>query len=95
MTRAQSTAVSDDDAFPRALNEWCQPAHFMWSSPHPDLKADNCFVDAQNRVKVADFGTGRIQGKFQERQTEGRSSTLPSAAVSNAATTKSNQLKPR
>eukprot|EP00040_Diaphanoeca_grandis_P035382 m.222338 g.222338 ORF g.222338 m.222338 type:complete len:1048 (+) comp33371_c0_seq6:308-3451(+) len=32
---------------------------------HRDLKADNCFVDGNLRVKVADFGTGKIQSKFQ------------------------------
>lgn len=32
---------------------------------HRDLKADNCFVDASLRVKVADFGTGRIAANIQ------------------------------
>eukprot|EP00040_Diaphanoeca_grandis_P014320 m.72564 g.72564 ORF g.72564 m.72564 type:complete len:1102 (+) comp24465_c0_seq1:285-3590(+) len=32
---------------------------------HRDLKADNCFVDTQLRVKVADFGTGKIQTQFE------------------------------
>eukprot|EP00035_Acanthoeca_spectabilis_P008863 m.159399 g.159399 ORF g.159399 m.159399 type:complete len:1116 (+) comp14529_c0_seq3:71-3418(+) len=27
---------------------------------HRDLKADNCFVDGKLRVKVADFGTGKL-----------------------------------
>eukprot|EP00040_Diaphanoeca_grandis_P027786 m.159007 g.159007 ORF g.159007 m.159007 type:complete len:420 (-) comp31117_c1_seq1:268-1527(-) len=33
---------------------------------HRDLKADNCFVDGALRVKVADFGTGKIQSQFQK-----------------------------
>eukprot|EP00040_Diaphanoeca_grandis_P025298 m.139913 g.139913 ORF g.139913 m.139913 type:complete len:982 (-) comp30090_c0_seq3:440-3385(-) len=33
---------------------------------HRDLKADNCFVDGDLRVKVADFGTGKLQYKFEQ-----------------------------
>jgi serine/threonine protein kinase len=33
---------------------------------HRDLKADNCFVDSNLRVKVADFGTGKIESKFDQ-----------------------------
>eukprot|EP00040_Diaphanoeca_grandis_P019995 m.105975 g.105975 ORF g.105975 m.105975 type:complete len:255 (+) comp27693_c1_seq1:2-766(+) len=33
---------------------------------HRDLKADNCFVDARMRVKVADFGTGKIQSRIKK-----------------------------
>jgi serine/threonine protein kinase len=32
-----------------------------------DLKADNCFVDTDRRVKVADFGTGRISHRIGAR----------------------------
>lgn len=32
---------------------------------HRDLKADNCFVDDGFRVKVADFGTGRIRRRMK------------------------------
>eukprot|EP00040_Diaphanoeca_grandis_P005757 m.34358 g.34358 ORF g.34358 m.34358 type:complete len:973 (-) comp16966_c0_seq1:140-3058(-) len=32
---------------------------------HRDLKADNCFVDTNMNVKVADFGTGKIQTRFE------------------------------
>ena len=31
---------------------------------HRDLKADNCFVDNMMRVKVGDFGTGRLAVKM-------------------------------
>eukprot|EP00040_Diaphanoeca_grandis_P013546 m.68521 g.68521 ORF g.68521 m.68521 type:complete len:998 (-) comp23966_c0_seq1:124-3117(-) len=34
---------------------------------HRDLKADNCFVDNQLRVKVADFGTGKIQSTVESK----------------------------
>eukprot|EP00036_Acanthoecidae_sp_10tr_P019896 CAMPEP_0206306090 /NCGR_PEP_ID=MMETSP0106_2-20121207/10618_1 /ASSEMBLY_ACC=CAM_ASM_000206 /TAXON_ID=81532 /ORGANISM="Acanthoeca-like sp., Strain 10tr" /LENGTH=1445 /DNA_ID=CAMNT_0053736995 /DNA_START=267 /DNA_END=4604 /DNA_ORIENTATION=- len=37
---------------------------------HRDLKADNCFVDDAMRVKVADFGTGRLTAQMQDRQSE-------------------------
>ena len=34
---------------------------------HRDVKADNCFVDGNLRVKVADFGTGRITAKLKQQ----------------------------
>mmetsp|Transcript_16869 Transcript_16869/g.43896 ORF Transcript_16869/g.43896 Transcript_16869/m.43896 type:complete len:272 (-) Transcript_16869:954-1769(-) len=37
---------------------------------HRDLKADNCFVDAYMRVKVADFGAGRIISQLQQQLPE-------------------------
>eukprot|EP00040_Diaphanoeca_grandis_P034701 m.216423 g.216423 ORF g.216423 m.216423 type:complete len:1123 (+) comp33207_c7_seq3:167-3535(+) len=44
--------------------------HYLHSKEtlHRDLKADNCFLDAKLRVKVADFGTGKIQSKFEQGQ---------------------------
>lgn len=40
---------------------------------HRDLKADNCFVGNDFRVKVADFGTGRIIANFEESRKRHRS----------------------
>lgn len=37
---------------------------------HRDLKADNCFVDAQMRVKIADFGTGRFRRSIGEKRAD-------------------------
>ena len=33
------------------------------------MQADNCFVDAALRVKVADFGTGRIAASLARQST--------------------------
>ena len=35
------------------------------------MQADNCFVDAALRVKVADFGTGRIAASLARQSTSG------------------------
>lgn len=47
---------------------------------HRDVKADNCFVDGNLRVKVADFGTGRITAKLRQQHQD----RLPSPAANDA-----------
>eukprot|EP00041_Stephanoeca_diplocostata_P039102 m.1587379 g.1587379 ORF g.1587379 m.1587379 type:complete len:870 (+) comp25329_c0_seq21:2567-5176(+) len=52
---------------------------------HRDLKSDNCFVSEDMRVKVADFGTGKIQSSFHGASADGETGSvdllpLPTAA---------------
>jgi serine/threonine protein kinase len=50
--------------------EYCFRSTQIQLMPRTDLKADNCFVGDGDelRVKVADFGTGRIAASILERR---------------------------
>lgn len=37
---------------------------------HRDIKADNCFIGTDLRVKLADFGTGRIVANIRDSGAE-------------------------